>query len=448
MLQATASRFGQRIGLALIASAIALPVVAQTDDHPEKLLVEADRLAWLRAWTRAEPLYEQAHAAFVERGDKRNALYAQVNRLRGRLPTLPVPDVSERLAEYLDDPNVAGDDRLHLRVLIIKAETDEDLDPALSQRSWTEALAIAERLGESGWANRAHGELGLVAFLQGDTDTAIVNLGQAIKVAEASRDVSSVVRWLTLFGHGYVELNRPEQALDFYDRALKVARTVPELQLPLMTYLGKADALVKLGRATEADRLLNTALDAAHDEGALGYQSELTLRLGLIALERKQISQALDAMSRASELARAAGGNRILAGISLERGRVLRSQNRLREADSALAEGISSARGMGDRLILPKLLAQLADVRLADSQPNAAADLLEEADDIVEGLLTRASSPWVRSRIIAGMDDVLAARIRLEGERGRGDPVRLFAVLERARGRSLLDLLKLTCNFQ
>jgi tetratricopeptide (TPR) repeat protein len=279
------------------------PAVAQVAD-PQKLLAEADRLAWLRVWTRAEPLFAQAREAFAARGDKRNALYAEVSRLRGQLPTLPVPEVSERLAAYLEDPIVAGDERLRLRVLIIKGETDEDLDPALSQRSWTEALALAEKLSEAGWANRARGELGLVAFLQGDTDTAIVNLGQAIKVAEADRDVSSVVRWLTLFGHGYVELNRPEQALDFYDRALKIAAAVPELQLPLMTYVGKSDAFMKLGRHAEAEGLLKTALEAARKEGALGYQAELTLRLALVALQRKQTAQALDAMARASEFAR------------------------------------------------------------------------------------------------------------------------------------------------
>ena len=120
-------------------------------------------------------------------GDRRNALYAEVSRLRGQLPTLPVPEVSERLSAYLDDPVVQNDERLRLRVLIIKGETDEDLDPSLSQRSWTEALALAQKLGEAGWANRARGELGLVAFLQGDTNTAIVNLGQAIKVAETKR---------------------------------------------------------------------------------------------------------------------------------------------------------------------------------------------------------------------------------------------------------------------
>jgi hypothetical protein len=87
------------------------------------------------------------------------------------LPTLSVPEVSERLSACLDDPVVENDERLRLRVLVIKGETDEDLDPSLSQRSWTEALALAQKLGEAGWANRARGELGLVAFLQGDTNT-------------------------------------------------------------------------------------------------------------------------------------------------------------------------------------------------------------------------------------------------------------------------------------
>lgn len=159
------------------------PAVAQVSDA-HKLLAEADRLAWLRVWTRAEPLYAKARDAFIANGDERNALYAEVSRLRGQLPTLPVPDVSERLSDYLDNPLVRSDERLRLRVLIIKGETDEDLDPSLSQRSWTEALALAQKLNEPAWANRARGELGLVAFLQGDTNTAIVNLGQAIKLAD------------------------------------------------------------------------------------------------------------------------------------------------------------------------------------------------------------------------------------------------------------------------
>src|SRR3954470_6830702 len=81
------------------------PALAQVSD-PQKLIAEADRLAWLRVWTRAEPLYAKAREAFMASGDERNALYAEVSRLRGQLPTLPVPEVSERLSDYLDNPLV------------------------------------------------------------------------------------------------------------------------------------------------------------------------------------------------------------------------------------------------------------------------------------------------------------------------------------------------------
>lgn len=414
--------------------------VAQVSD-PHKLLAEADRLAWLRVWTRAEPLYAKARAAFVASGDERNAVYAEVSQLRGRLPTLAVPDVSERLSEYLDHPLVQNDERLRLRVLVIKGETDEDLDPSLSQRSWTEALALAQKLNEPAWANRTRGELGLVAFLQGDTNTAVVNLGQAIKVAETNGDTSSLVRWLTLFGHGYVELGRPEQAFDFYERALKIARSVPELQMPFMTLVGKSDALLKTGRLSEAEELITSTLAEAAKEGSLGYQAELRVRLALVAVARKQIPQALDEMARAAEFARAAGANRILAGLALERARILRQADRITDAESVLREGIGASRSMGERLLLPRLLATLADVQLSRGRRSESSQMLQEADDILEGLLTNASSPWVRGRILGSMDEVVSVRIRLEGERAGAAPTPLFTVVERARARSLVDLL-------
>ncbi|MEO8502138.1 MAG: CHAT domain-containing protein, partial [Vicinamibacteria bacterium] len=429
-------------GLILFGVLLCQPAHAQDTPDPTKLVEQADRLAWLRAWTRAVPLYAEADRLFTARGDRRNALYAQISKLRGELPRLPVPEVSQRLAEYLEDPVVQGDERLRLRTLIIKGETDEDLDPSLAEQSWNQALSLADKIGEPAWANRARGELGLVAFLLGDINTSVIRLGQAMKVAEANGDVPSLVRWFTLFGHGYVELGRPELALEYYDRALKLASTVPELQFPLMTHLGKGDALVKLGRFGEAEAMLDNALAVAREEGALGYQAELTLKQGLIAYERKQTDRALEALLRAMDLARKAGGNRILAQISLDLAKIQRETGRSEEAVATLHAGIDVARSMGERLLLPRLLAQLADVRVSQRRYAEARNLLEEAHDILESLLTHASSPWVRSRVLGGMDEVSVARARLEG--AQGDPIRLFAVLEQAKGRSLLDLLSST----
>jgi tetratricopeptide (TPR) repeat protein len=208
-----------------------------------------------------------------------------------------------------------------------------------------------------------------------------------------------------------------------------------------MTLDGKADALLKLDRAEEAEDVVKAALAEAKAQGSLGYQAELTLRLGLIALHRKDMTRALDAMAHAAEYARTAGGNRILAGIAMERARVLRAGNRTTEGEAAIREGVRASRSMGERLLLPRLLAELADIEISTGRRADAVEVLAEADDLLEGLLTNASSPWVRGRILASMDEIVSARIRLEGERNASNPTRLFAVVERARGRSLVELL-------
>lgn len=105
-------------GLVLLAAILCHPASAQNTVDPEKLLQEAERLVWLKAWTRAAPLYDEAERLFTARGDQRNAFYARINSLRGQLPRLAVPEVSDRLAEYLEDPLVQHDERLRLRALV------------------------------------------------------------------------------------------------------------------------------------------------------------------------------------------------------------------------------------------------------------------------------------------------------------------------------------------
>ena len=81
-------------------------VHAQTQADPQALLREGDRLAWMKAWSKAGPVFEQARKEFATRGDRRNELYAAINLVRVDLPRLAVPEASQRLEEYLDDPLV------------------------------------------------------------------------------------------------------------------------------------------------------------------------------------------------------------------------------------------------------------------------------------------------------------------------------------------------------
>ena len=103
------------IALALFTSATGDAQAQPATD----LLAEADRLAWLKNWSRAEPLFSRAAEMFSAAGDERNALYSRISAIRGRLPQLPLIEVSQTLSDYLGTPIVQNDIKLKLRCLVV-----------------------------------------------------------------------------------------------------------------------------------------------------------------------------------------------------------------------------------------------------------------------------------------------------------------------------------------
>lgn len=58
--------------------------------------------------------------------------------------------------------------------------------------------------------------------------------------------------YLELLGMGLNALNRNEEALRFFDRAMRVAAQTPDAGFPFMSYEGKGQALMGLNRLPEA----------------------------------------------------------------------------------------------------------------------------------------------------------------------------------------------------
>src|ERR1017187_8191140 len=94
-----------RLAMALVTFASAIGNAhAQT---AADMLAEADRLAWLKNWSRAEPLFSKAAEMFTAAGDERNALYARISAIRGRLPQLPLIEVSQTLSDYRSEEHTS-----------------------------------------------------------------------------------------------------------------------------------------------------------------------------------------------------------------------------------------------------------------------------------------------------------------------------------------------------
>jgi hypothetical protein len=149
----------------------------ESSADPQVLLAEADRLYWLNNGPKAAALYAKAESLFASRGDARNELYAKIGHLRSEAETMSFVELSRFLNDQLQNPIMRNDPRLRLWCLAAKGYTDIEIDYRAEKLDWLEAQQIAKSLGEDRWVTRASGELGIIAFLEGNTGQGAKLLG-------------------------------------------------------------------------------------------------------------------------------------------------------------------------------------------------------------------------------------------------------------------------------
>jgi CHAT domain-containing protein len=413
---------------------------AGPDADPKTTLAEADRLAWLKNWTKAEPLFQKAEEGFKTDGDRRNELYARVGKLRGELRSKSPQIISHEVALLMADPLVQTDKALRLRCVTVKGDADLDTDSNLAQRDWKEALELSKDLVLADWESRANGELGIIAFLHGDTGAAMLQVGLALRHAVAAHDLGAEIRYRTMAGQGMSELGQGDAALIQFDKAIDLATNNKDLGMPLLAFSGKATALVRLNRYPEARSLLNQALAIARNDANLGYQADLLTQLGLLESKAGDRKRAVADLEEAAKLATAANGYRLVAQADYELSKLYESPNETLNRQRVLISGVAASRQIGDQYFLPRYLAQYAEFEASQHRYVRAEALFDEATDIVNGMLVNVSGPNAESDLIGAMNEIYLQFFRLEAELGHTQMA--FAVLEQARGRATADLLK------
>ena len=403
-------------------------------------LQNAERLAWLRNWSAALPYYRQAEREFTATGDRRNTLFAHISGIRGELQRLPLLETSQLLANELEDALVQSDTGLRLRCLVVKGDVDLDLDTELAKRDWTEVHSLAEKLGEAGWVNRAQGELAIISFLSGNHEAAALSILATILKARQIGDVGSVVRYETLVGDGLVQWKQYDRALKYFDDALDIARSQPDLQYPLLVYSGKIEALIGLGKTEEAEKLLDSALAAAKAKDAIGYQGELHLRYGLLELKRGLQTRAIDELKKATTLADSIDSPRIAAQSTFTLAQCLESKGDLEGARAAISTSIQRSREAGDRVTLPATLAEAARINLALGRPTIADRYFDEASEIANGVIASVANLTGKDEFISSLNRLYLDHFRFHAK--QRNSAAAFAVAEQVHGRAIADALQ------
>lgn len=220
--------------VALFVGLVQHTAAAASDADLGALLRDADRFAWLTNWGAARPIFASAEKAALAIGDRRSATHAKFGRLRAEMQTRQLGALSEELAVLLSRPLVANDSRLRLRGLTVKGDVDLEWDVLAALRDWQQVRELARQLGDAAWENRANGELGMIAFLRGNTGEATKAVQQAMDSARKLGDVGGELRYLSAIGNGLLLAGYAPIAAGFVDRALALARDNPDTGFPFV----------------------------------------------------------------------------------------------------------------------------------------------------------------------------------------------------------------------
>jgi len=313
-----------------------------------------------------------------------------------------------------------------------------------------EARAVAERLDDKAGHAFLLTSYGRLCGLAGDVEQYLACAERAAQLAEGSDPVLEF-EMCSVLAHAQLAVGRLASARATADRALTEMGRVPGLRealgpstAPRLCRVWWALAGAHLGRMVEAETALQELL-AEESEPTLQALYGTHAFLCEVLRLRGDLPEALAHGRRAVELAEESGSvfSRVEAAAFLGAGEL--ADGNLTTALSVLARALALARDRRTALWYePRILATLADAKLAAGDRSEARALLSEARELVDGGrgwrlgAFDVALAWVhlvaseKTADRTAIESALESLDALTAELG-SDPYRRIAALERAR---------------
>jgi tetratricopeptide (TPR) repeat protein len=173
------------------------------------------------------------------------------------------------------------------------------------------ALRLAERMGETRAASRAHGIFGRVFGRIGDTQKARENLERSVELGRDS-DQGETIRALLTLGH-HLEVSEADYdgAKEAYGEGLRLSRQIGELPAQVELHAALAQLAVYRGDWEEVARSTEASAGVAEREGLVGTLCFPYVLRGLLAWRTGAWDPAAEACRRAYELADQVGWSEV-----------------------------------------------------------------------------------------------------------------------------------------
>jgi class 3 adenylate cyclase/predicted ATPase len=248
------------------------------------------------------------------------------------------------------------------------------------------ALRLAERLGETRAASRAHGIFGRVFGRIGNTEKARENLEQAVELARGSDRAETVLALSALGRHLEVSEADVAGAREAYEEALELAERMGVLPSQVELHAALAQLAVYGADWEQVERSTEASAELAEREGLVGKLALPYALRGLLRWREGEIGEATVLFHRAHELAEQVGWSELAFQALFGLATALRDSGDLSGAIAALDRALDVCERAG--LVAQSIQATAARaVLLALSQRReAAADAAREAAELAERL--------------------------------------------------------------
>jgi tetratricopeptide (TPR) repeat protein/CHAT domain-containing protein len=272
--------------------------------------------------------------------------------------------------------------------------------------AYNQAWELSRSMGDTFMENIALANVGLMYIAMDDPERALACFDQCIALSRANHQSMEEARTLQHIGAVYDEMGSPAKAIEYCARALTLLQNLdnPVAVAESRTTIG--DAYVRLGQPRKALEFFGAAIETYRANGRLLLE----------------------------------------AGALASQGEALVSLGETARASEALERALSQLRGLNWANLEARVLIDLARIAAARNGVTEAKALLDSALAATESFRGGIVGTDQRSSFVAKHFSMYEAAIGVLMDLHRREPAQGFAaqafeISERARARSLLDLL-------
>jgi CHAT domain-containing protein/predicted negative regulator of RcsB-dependent stress response len=311
---------------------------------------------------------------------------------------------------------------------------------------YNQALDIQRQIKDVAGEGDTLKHIALVYSFLGDHKLSIETYNQALEKFKTTGDRDQLAQTLDNLGSAYRKLEDYPKALEYYNQAQQVRREQGNI-------IGEVSAISGTVRVYEALKDYPKALAAANQILTLAQQKQNSFAetsgyafLGRVYLASGDYQKALDFSQKAATGWQKLGQKTAAANVM---GNIAKTYNALKQPQQAIAtynQELKLRQTIGDRTGEADTLYYIAQTERDRGNLNAALSQIENTIKIVEDIRTKVTSQDLRTAYFASVQKYYQFYIDLlmqlhKQQPSQGYNAKALQVSERARARSLLDLL-------